>query len=93
MPKLHKGETMARKFELHLDALIVIVLLFVSAIGFIAYQRHQYSDLLRENVGRQMAQLSLELEIARLEVLLKRATNAGQETGGTRGSADRAGRL
>lgn len=69
---------MARKFVLHLDALIVIGLLFVSAVGFIAYQRHQYSDLLRDNIGRQLKQLSLELEVARLEVLLKRATAAEQ---------------
>ncbi len=73
---------MARKFELHLDALIVIGLLFVSAVGFIAYQRYQYSSLLKDNVGRQMKQLSLELEIERLEVLLKRATAANQGAGG-----------
>lgn len=69
---------MARKFELHLDALIVIGFLFVSAVGFIAYQRHQYVLLLQDNVGRQLKQLSLELEVARLEALLKRATNAEQ---------------
>jgi len=73
---------MARKFELHLDALIVIVLLFVSAVGFIVYQRHQYSSLLKDNVERQMTQLSLELEVARLEVLLKRATTANPGAGG-----------
>jgi len=67
---------MVRKVELHMDAVIVIVLLFVAAVGFIAYQRHQYSDLLRDNLGRQMTQLSLELEVARLEALLRKATNA-----------------
>lgn len=67
---------MARKFELHLDALIVIGVLFVSAVGFIVYQRHQYSDLLQDNLARQMKQLSLELEVARLEALLKKATTA-----------------
>jgi hypothetical protein len=70
-----EGSNMARKFELHLDALIVIGILFVSAVGFIAYQRHQYSLLLEDNVSRQMKQLSLELEVASLEVRLKRATD------------------
>jgi cell division protein FtsL len=69
---------MARKFELHLDALIVIVLLFVAAVGFVVYQRHQYSILAQENLGRQMTQLSLELEVARLEEQLRRATRAEQ---------------
>jgi len=82
MANLHKGKNMARKFELHLDALIVIGFLFVSAVAFIAYQRHQYSDLLQDNVGRQMKQLSLEFEVARLEALLKRATTAKQGAGG-----------
>ena len=65
-----------RKFELHLDALIVIVLLFVAAVGFIAFQRHQYSLLAQENSDRQLAQVKLEFEIARLEALLKRAEGA-----------------
>ena len=72
---------MARKFELHLDALIVIGVLFVSAVGIIAYQRYQYLDLLQDNLGRQMKQLSLELEVARLEALLKKATTAAGAKG------------
>ena len=65
-----------RKFQLHLDALIVIVLLFVAAVGFIMFQRHQYARLAQENSDRQLAQVKLEYEIARLEALLKRATAA-----------------
>jgi hypothetical protein len=72
---------MVRKVELHMDAMIVIVLLFVAAVGFIVYQRHQYSDLLRDNLGRQMTQLSLELEVARLEALLKKAEQAASKAG------------
>ena len=64
---------MARKFELHLDALIAITLLIVAAVAFIAYQRYQYMDLLGDNVERQWKQMHLESEVARLEVLLKKA--------------------
>jgi len=81
MDELHERKNMARKFELHLDALIVIGVLFISAVGIIAYQRHQYLDLLQDNLGRQMKQLSLELEVARLEALLKRATAAAGPKG------------
>lgn len=80
---------MARKIELHVDALVVIGLLFVAAVGFIAYQRHQYTELLQDNVGRQMTQLSLELEVARLEALLKRATKAEQGPRGTLKAGER----
>jgi len=65
---------MSRKIELHLDALIVIVLVFAAAVGFIAYQRHQYSLLLQDNVERQFKQMTMELEIARLKILLERAS-------------------
>ena len=71
---------MARKIELHMDALIVIVVLFVSAVCFIAFQRYQYSDLLQDNVERQLKQLSLEMEVARLEVQLKRTVIPGAAT-------------
>jgi hypothetical protein len=72
---------MVRKFELHIDALIVIVLLFVAAVGFIAFQRHQYSLLAQENSDRQMKQVFLELEVARLEAQLKKAMNSAVAAG------------
>jgi hypothetical protein len=72
---------MVRKFELHIDALIVIVLLFVAAVGFIAFQRHQYSLLAQENSDRQMKQVFLELEVARLEAQLRKATNSAVTAG------------
>jgi cell division protein FtsL len=72
---------MVRKFELHLDALIVIVLLFVAAVGFIVFQRHQYSLLAQENSDRQMKEVLLELEVARLEAQLKKAMNSAATAG------------
>jgi hypothetical protein len=62
-----------KKFELHLDALIAIALLVAAAIGFIAFQRYQYLDLLRDNIDRQLKQVSLESQVAILELQLKKA--------------------
>ena len=39
-----------KKFELHLDALIVIFVVFALAIAFLLYQRHQYSIVMQENI-------------------------------------------
>jgi hypothetical protein len=64
---------MARKFELHLDALIAIALLIVAAVAFIAYQRYQYRELLQDNFDRQLKQVALEMQVAQLEALLKKA--------------------
>jgi hypothetical protein len=67
---------MVKKVELHVDALIAIALLIVAAVAFIAYQRHQYLDLLGDNVERQWKQMHLESEVARLEALLRKAAAA-----------------
>ena len=39
-----------KKIELHLDALITIIVVFILAISFILFQRYQYSDVLQENI-------------------------------------------
>ena len=39
-----------KKFELHLDALITIFVVFVLAISFMLYQRYQFSDVLQKNI-------------------------------------------
>ena len=39
-----------KKIELHLDALITIIVVFVLASSFILYQRYQFSDVLQENI-------------------------------------------
>jgi hypothetical protein len=75
---------MARKVELHVDALAAIVLLIVAAVGFIAYQRHQYSDLLQDNIDRQWKQMMLEFEVARLEALLKKVAPEASAAPGAR---------
>ena len=39
-----------KKFELHLDALIIIIVVFVLASSFMLYQRYQFSDVLQKNI-------------------------------------------
>jgi Tfp pilus assembly protein PilV len=63
---------MARKFSLHLDALVAMAVVFVAAIGFIGYQRHQYQAVAQENVDRQMKQVQLEMQIASLQAVEKK---------------------
>ena len=63
---------MARKITLHLDAVAAIAFVFVAAIGFIGYQRFQYQAVAQESVDRQIKQVQLELQIARLEEIEKK---------------------
>jgi hypothetical protein len=67
---------MARTFSLHLDALAAIAIVFVAAVGFIAYQRHLYQAVAQENVDRRMKEVQLELQIARLEAIEKKCAKA-----------------
>ena len=39
-----------KKIELNLDAIIIVVVVFVLAFGFIIYQRHQFSRVMQENI-------------------------------------------
>ena len=52
-----------KKFELHMDALIVIIAAFVLAAAFLVYQRHQYSVLLQENADLAWENSSLEANL------------------------------
>lgn len=52
-----------KKFELHLDALIAIVVVFVLAASFLIYQRHQYSTLLQENADLAWENSTLEANV------------------------------
>jgi hypothetical protein len=53
-----------KKLALHMDALVVIVLVFATSFGFNLYQRYQYSDLLKEHIGLQFQVLTMELGVA-----------------------------
>jgi hypothetical protein len=39
-----------RKVELHMDALIAIIVVFILCFSAVLFQRYQYSDLLQDNV-------------------------------------------
>ena len=55
-----------KKFEFHLDALITVIVVFVLAIGFILYQRHQFSIVMQENID-----LTWEVETLKVDFELK----------------------
>lgn len=63
---------MARKIVIHLDALVVMALAGAAAVGFIAYQRHEYASLLKEYTQVKLGQFGLEMETARLRALAAR---------------------
>lgn len=59
-----------RKFELHLDALIAIIVVFVLVVGFLLHQRHQYSVLLQANIDLAWEQAHLEVNYEHTTALL-----------------------
>ena len=61
-----------KKIELHIDALIVIIILFILSFGFGFYQHHQYSSLLAEHNRLQTTHLGMELSLSVKEALLKK---------------------
>lgn len=61
-----------RKLGLHIDALIVIILLFLLSFGFNFYQRYQYSDLLADYFRIQSENTSNEFSLAMKDALLKK---------------------
>ncbi|WP_417360377.1 hypothetical protein [Gallaecimonas pentaromativorans] len=62
-----------RKFTLHLDALMVIALLFIASVAFNLIQLHQVRSLTQENLDLQMQALvdkfNLESQKAALDKL------------------------
>lgn len=60
------------KIGLHIDAIIVIVILFMASFGFNLYQRYQYSDLLEAHSGLQMTQLGMDFSLSVQKALLEK---------------------
>lgn len=63
---------------LHMDAWIVIILLFAVSFGFNFYQRYEYSDLLKDHIQFQASALRMEYAISFMEVpwtIVKTATS------------------
>jgi len=55
-----------KKIELHLDALLTIIVVFTLTFGFVLYQRYQYSALSQENID-----LTWENENLKVDLILK----------------------
>ena len=67
-----------KKFELHLDALIVMVVVLALAVGFIMYQRHQYSEVMQENLDLAWEVETLKVDFQRMSARLDACTNGDQ---------------
>ena len=52
-----------KKFELHLDALIAMFVVFALIIAFLLYQRSQYLDLTQENVDLVWENVTLQASL------------------------------
>ncbi|WKE64013.1 hypothetical protein PVT67_09905 [Gallaecimonas kandeliae] len=65
-----------KKFTLHLDALLVIGLLFVASVGFNAFQQYQIGQITQENLDLQMQgevdKLNLASQQATIDRLVKK---------------------
>ncbi len=70
-----------KKFEFHLDALITVIVVFVLAVGFIVYQRHQFKEVLQENIDLTWEVETLKVDLQRNAALLEtcaRGSHTGQ---------------
>ena len=72
-----------KKIGLHMDALVVIVVLFVGSFGFNVYQRYQYMDLLQAHIDLQWSSMTTGFSLSMSEVSLRKceAKAAEQQTG------------
>ena len=64
-----------KKFELHFDALFTIIIVFVLAVGFILYQRYQYSVVLQENIDLTWENEKLKVDLIVEKSLLDKCKN------------------
>jgi hypothetical protein len=60
-----------KKIGLHIDALAVIIIVFIASFGFNLYQRYQYSDLLKEHIALQQRTMGMEFSLASMDARLK----------------------
>jgi len=66
-----------KKFEFHLDALITVLVVFVLAVGFIGYQRHQYKVVSQENIDLTWEVETLKADLQRSAGLLEACGKGG----------------
>ena len=64
-----------KKIELHFDAIITIVVVFVLAISFLLFQRYQYSIVLQENIDLTWENEKLKVDLIWETSLLEKCKN------------------
>ena len=52
---------MAKKIAIHTDAVLFLVLILFSSLGFNAYQRQQYSELMTESFDLEWERQNMEV--------------------------------
>ncbi len=53
-----------KKIEIHVDALIAIIIVVALTLGFILFQRYQYSIVLQENIDLTWDNENLKVSLA-----------------------------
>ncbi|WP_341503713.1 hypothetical protein [Gallaecimonas sp. GXIMD4217] len=61
-----------KKFTIHLDAIIVITLLFLASIAFNAFQHQQISQITAENLELQMQAQVDKMNLESQQVVIDR---------------------
>ncbi len=61
-----------KTFTLHLDAILVLLVLFLASIGFNAFQHQQISQLTSENIKLQMQAQVDELNLSSQQALINK---------------------
>jgi hypothetical protein len=65
-----------KKFILHIDALVVLILVFSISLSFNFYQRYQYSDLLQDHIKLQVDTQKKDFSLSFMEVNLKKCNES-----------------
>jgi uncharacterized protein YneF (UPF0154 family) len=61
-----------KTFVLHIDALMVLILVFLITLGFNFFQRFQYHDLLQKHITLQVNALKMDFNLSYMKVDLKK---------------------
>jgi len=70
-----------KKFELHLDALIAVVVVLILAGGFIVYQRFQYAEAMQDNVDLTWEVETMKVDLQTMAVRLDACANGNDSEG------------
>lgn len=65
-----------KKIGFHIDALVVIIFLFLLSFGFNFFQRYQYLDLLTEHFKIQQENTGMQFSLSMTEAQLKKCKAA-----------------